>query len=175
MKKIVLVLTVIFSLAANVQAQNGAFNKSDKFLNIGVGVNSAYQRGIPLGASFEVGITNDISVGANVDYLSSNYKFTNTKLSFTTIYFAARASYHFNNLFKIENEKIDLYAGPSLGYRVFCWKDNSNNSLGDAYGSGVYIGMHVGAKYYFTEKIGAFVEGGDVGSTNARVGVAFRF
>jgi len=175
MKKIVVALTVIFSLTANVQAQNGAFSKSDKLLNIGVGVNSAYQRGIPLGASFEVGITDNISVGANLDYLSSNYKLTNTKLSFTTIYLAARASYHFNNLFKITNEKIDVYAGPSLGYRIFSWKDNSGSSLGSAYGSGLYIGVHVGAKYYFTEKIGAFVEGGDVGSTNARVGVAFKF
>jgi len=175
MKKIVLVLTVIFSLAANVEAQNGAFNKSDKLLNIGVGVNSAYDRGIPLGASFEVGITDNISVGANVDYLSSNYKFGSSKLNFTTIYLAARASYHFNNLLKIKNEKIDVYAGPSLGYRIFSWSDNSNNSLGNAYGSGLYIGVHVGGKYYFTEKIGAFAEVGDVGSTNARVGVAFKF
>lgn len=175
MKKIVLAFAVIFSLTTTVQAQNGAFANGDKLLNIGVGVNSAYDRGIPLGASFELGITDDISVGANVDYLSSNYKFGSTKVNFTTLYFAARASYHFNNLLKIENEKIDLYAGPSVGYRVFSWNDNAYNGLGDSYGSGVYIGVHVGAKYYFTQKIGAFAEGGDVGSTNGRVGVAFRF
>lgn len=175
MKKIVLALSVIFSLTSNLQAQNGAFANGDKLLNIGVGVNSAYQRGIPLGASFEVGITDAISVGANVDYLSSNYKFGSSKLNFTTIYLAARASYHFNNLLKIQNEKIDVYAGASVGYRIFSWSDNANNGLGNAYGSGVYLGVHVGGKYYFTEKIGAFVEVGDVGSTNARVGVALRF
>lgn len=175
MKKIVLILTGSFFLGTNVQAQNGAFKKADKLLNIGVGINSPYDRGIPLGASFEKGITDNISVGVNVDYLSSNYRFGSLKLNFTTIYLAARGSYHFNNLLKIKNEKIDVYAGPSLGYRIFSWKDNSDNSLSSAYGSGLYLGVHVGGKYYFTDKIGVFAEVGDVGSTNARLGVAFKF
>ncbi len=174
MKKLgVLFGALLFSMV--VFAQNGAFSKGDKLLNVGIGVNSYYSGGIPFGASFEVGVTEDISVGANVDYLSHKYKgFGDYK--FTALYFGARGNYHFNTLLNIENEKIDVYAGVGLGYRVFNWKDDYNGSgLKSSYGSGVYFGILAGGKYYFTDNIGAFVELGAIGSTNARIGVAFKF
>ncbi len=149
--------------------QNGAFSKGDKLLNIGIGVNSFYDAGIPIGASFEKGITDNISVGVNADYLSSDY----ASLKFTAVYFGVRASYHVNDLLKIDNKKIDVYGGPTLGYRSFSWKDTDLN-LGDDYGSGLYLGVYAGGKYYLNDKIGLFAEAGAIGSTNARIGVAFR-
>jgi hypothetical protein len=174
MIKILSVSMVLLFFALGSNAQNGAFSKNDKLLNVGIGVNSFYDGGIPFGASFEKGITDKISIGANFDYLSTDYGSSGIDLKFTAIYLAARGSYHFNELLKIKSNKIDVYAGPSVGYRIFSWNDDSA-SLGSKYGSGLFIGVHIGGKYYFTEKIGAFVELGDVGSTNARLGVAFKF
>jgi hypothetical protein len=69
-----------------------------------------------------------------------------------------------------------LYGGAALGYRSFSWKDNfSNASLGDSYGSGVYFGIFIGGRYYFTNNVGGFAELGAIGSTNVRIGLAFKF
>ncbi|MBL7756595.1 MAG: hypothetical protein JNL59_04350 [Chitinophagaceae bacterium] len=172
MKKIFAALLGL-SVTVLAHAQNGGFKNGDKLLNLGIGVNSYYDKGIPFGASFEAGITDAISVGGNVDYLSSKYA---SDFKFTALYIAARGSYHFNELLKITNEKVDVYAGVTLGYRAFSWKNDYNNGgLGNSYGSGVFLGGYAGARYYFGTGIGAFAELGAIGSTNARLGVAFRF
>jgi hypothetical protein len=157
--------------------QETAFAKSDKLLNLGIGVNSYYQGGIPLGASFEVGISEELSVGASVDYLSYRYRYYGDySYKFTAIYAAARASYHFNELLEFDNDKIDVYGGGTIGLRSFRWKDTySDESLSGRYGSGIYVGAYAGGKYYFNPKIAVMVEAGAIGSTNVRVGVGFKF
>lgn len=166
--KITFILLLATSTSLFAQ-QNGTFSKQDKLLNIGIGVNSSYDGGIPIGASFEKGISNNISVGVNADYLANDY----LSYKFTAIYFGVRASYHVNELLKINSEKIDLYGGPTLGYRSFSWKDTDQN-LGDSYGSGLFLGAYIGGKYYLSSKIGLFAEIGAIGSTNARIGLAFK-
>lgn len=175
MKKTILFTSILVMAISFVNAQkNGGFAKGDKLLNVGIGVNSYYSGGIPLGASFEVGITNDISIGGNVDYLSSKYDYGYGTYKFTALYFGARAAYHFNTLLKIDNDKTDLYGGLTLGYRSFSWSDTYSGSAGNAYGSGVYLGAFIGGKYYFGKNIGAFAELGAIGSTNARIGISFK-
>ena len=66
MKKIFAALLGL-SVTVLAQAQNGGFKNGDKLLNLGIGVNSYYDKGSPFGASFEAGITDAISVGGNVD------------------------------------------------------------------------------------------------------------
>ena len=169
--KIANILILVFFTTTTLFAQeNGAFKKGNKLLNIGIGVNSSYDGGIPVGLSYEQGITGSISIGANADYLSNEY----LSLKFTAVYFGVRASYHVNQLLKINSDKIDLYGGPTLGYRSFSWKDNGEN-LGDSYGSGLFLGAYVGGKYFFSNNLGAFTELGDIGSTNARIGIALKF
>ena len=171
-------LIALFSISLFVaNSQNGGYSKGDNLLNIGIGLNSNYDGGLPLGASFETGLFDDISVGAGVDYLSNKYNFgSGNTYKFTSLYFAARASYHFNNLLKISSDKVDIYAGLALGYRSFKWKNKSfNDVLGDSYGSGVFLGGYLGGKYYFSDNIGGFAELGATGSSNARLGIAFKF
>ena len=171
MKKIILLVIVVAAIST---AHAQSFKKGDKLLNIGIGLNSYYSSGIPLNASFEVGVTDDISAGGSLDYLSTSYL---NDFKFTAIYIGARGSYHFNKVFNIDSDKVDLYGGLGLGYRSFSWSDSNINSsiLGGSYGSGIYFGLHIGGKYYFTDNIGAFAEFGAIGSTNARIGVAFKF
>ena len=177
MIKIKMTFLFLIVLASHASAQEYGYNKGDKLVNVGIGVNSYYGGGIPLSVSFESGITDKISIGASIDYLSNKYEAgPNFSYKFTTLYFGARASYHFNELLKIKNEKLDLYGGVTGGYRSFTWKDKySNSTLKDSYDSGIFFGGYIGGKYFFADHIGAFTELGAVGSTNARVGVAFKF
>jgi len=173
MKKSVLFLTIMvaFSSAQPLFAQ---YAKGDQLLNVGIGLNSYYSSGIPLNASYEVGITDDISIGGSIDFLSAKYSsFNNYK--FTAIYVGARGSYHFNKILNLNSKKADLYGGVGLGYRSFSWSDGAFSGLGDSYGSGIYLGIHLGGKYYFTDKVGGFLELGATGATNVRIGVAFKF
>jgi hypothetical protein len=157
--------------------KTSGFAQGDKLLNLGIGVNSYYGGGIPLGASFEIGVSDNISVGANIDYLSSKYDYGfGSSDRFTAMYFGGRASYHLNELLSIGSEKVDLYVGATIGYRRFSFTDTySGGVLTDSYGSGIYLGIFAGGKYYFSEKLGAFAELGAIGSTNVRLGVAFKF
>lgn len=173
MKKVVLMLVV--GLVSLVYHEASAqFTKGDNLLNIGIGVNSYYNGGIPIGASFEHGITEDISVGAGIDYLSYRYNFGSSRYGFNILYLGARGSYHFNRLFNLNVEELDIYGGAQLGYRSFSWTDDFTGA-GDTYASGVFFGIHAGARYYFKPNIGAFLELGAGGSGNARLGVAFKF
>lgn len=170
-----LILFVASALLLLSNSSFAQFNKGDKLLNLGIGVNSYYSGGIPLSTSFEVGITDEISVGVGLDYLSHRYNALGTKYGFSAIYFGGRGSYHFSKLLNVKSEELDIYGGASLGFRRFAWKDNNNfASLGNSYGSGLFLGIHVGARYYFTPKVGGFFEVGAGGSSNARLGLAFR-
>lgn len=170
MKIFNILILVFFTTKTSFAQQGGAFEKGNKLLNIGIGVNSSYEGGIPIGLSYEQGITNNISIGANADYLSNKY----LSLKFTAIYFGIRASYYVNHLLNIKSEKIDLYGGPTLGYRSFSWKDNGED-LGDSYGSGLFLGAYIGGRYFFSNNLGVFTELGAIGSTNARIGIAVKF
>lgn len=176
MKRIIL-SAFAFVLTTSAFAQKYGYSQGDKLLNVGIGLNSYYNGGIPFGASLEFGVTETISVGVNVDYLSYTYNYGALGSSkFTALYFGGRGSYHFNELFNLNNDKVDLYGGATLGYRSFSWKDSfSSTSLGDSYGSGVYLGIFVGGKYYFSNSVGGFAELGAIGSTNVRIGLAIKF
>jgi hypothetical protein len=176
MKKTFLIIVVLIAQYNISLAQNGAFRKGDKLLNLGIGVNSYYDGGIPVGASFEVGITDAVSVGGNIDYFSRSYGYYSNDYKYSILYLGGRGSYHFNKLLRIRDPKVDLYAGAVLGYRIFSWRDNySGNGLNNTYSSGLYLGGFAGAKYYFNKGFGVFAEVGAIGSTNARIGVAFKF
>jgi len=173
MKKLVLMLVVGLVSLASYEAK-AQFEKGDNLLNLGIGVNSYYNGGIPIGASFEHGVTDDISIGLGVDYLSYRYNFGTSRYGFNILYLGLRGSYHFNRLFNLNVEELDIYGGAQLGYRSFSWKDDFS-SAGDTYASGVFFGIHAGARYYFKPNIGGFLELGAGGSGNARLGLAFKF
>jgi hypothetical protein len=165
MKKINILLFVAFStLSMATYAQT--FNKGDKALNIGIGLGSVYgYAGFgssvpPLSASFEVGITDKVGigrfgVGGIFGYSSYKYNsaFATSNFSSSHILIGARGLYHFD----FDVEKLDLYAGIMLGYNIVSYSDSFGTS-GLYGGSGVVGGIFGGARYMFSEKIGAFGE-----------------
>lgn len=167
LKKLFLGLLVAGLTTTAVQAQE--YKKGDNLLNIGIGLGGGF--GTPIGLSFEHGFSDKISGGAYVAYASrteplgawGDYKYT-------YILTAARASYHFD--FGVE--KLDPYLGAILGYNIASAKwSGTGASPATASAGGVIYGGHAGARYFFSEKIGAFAEVG-YGIGNLNVGIAFK-
>ncbi len=152
------------------------YQKGDKLLNAGIGLSSYYGGGLPIGASFEVGITDEISVGAQLDFYTWGYNFGGYKWRYTFVPVAVRGSYHVNELLNLNNDKLDLYGGLALGYYISSFKDNSGYSgfYDNAYGNQVLFGIHLGGRYYFKPNLGAFAEVG-YGVSALKLGVAFKF
>jgi hypothetical protein len=154
------------------------FHNGDKLLNIGVGL-SSYYYGNPIGLSYEVGITDDISVGGQFDYNSGRYDDYygyNYRYRYSAYYLGARGSFHFDRVLNLNQKKVDLYAGLGIGYQSFKWNDSYyGNGYGYNYGSGIFLNYFIGGKYYFTNKVGAFLELGYTGLSTSRVGLAVKF
>lgn len=152
--------------AASRRSSGGASPTGSKFLNLGVGLGAYYAGGLPLGASFEVGLKDaldgNLSVGGFVDYARYGYRSYGYRWNYTFIYLGARASYHAGEILGVTNAKFDPYAGVSLGYRASRYKDNDGyyGSYYNPYGSSVFFGGHIGARYLFSERLGGFAEVG---------------
>ncbi|MFN8357802.1 MAG: hypothetical protein U0Y10_25305 [Spirosomataceae bacterium] len=167
MKKL-LTSVVVFCASLLICFNVSAQEKGSKVLGVGLGLNSYYSGGIPLGAYLEFPVVDNITVGPMIDYLSYNYAST---YKFTSMYLGGRGSYHVNEILKIDNDQLDIYGGLAIGYRSFKWSDSAFSGLSGSYGSGLYYGLFAGARYYFSGNIGAFAELGATGSSNLRVGI----
>ncbi len=165
---------VLFLLVAGLLIGTQSFaqyapDKGTKLLNLGIGLGNYGGigfggGGLAFGGSFEVGVIPNLTVGA----VGSFRSFSNVG-SYYSI--GARGSYHFNELLKLSDEKFDLYAGAGLVYSGFSYKDGFRG-LGNI--GGVDLGLHIGGRYFFTEKIGGFVETG-LGFAPLQLGVTFKF
>jgi Outer membrane protein beta-barrel domain len=174
MKKLLTLTFVVTALLFSSKVNAQAYKEGDKLLNVGVGL-SSYYYGTPFGVSYESGINENISVGGQFDYNSGSYgAYTLSDWKYTAFYVGARGSYHLAPLLKLNDDKIDLYAGIGLGYQSFKWNDNGYGA-GYSTGSGIFFNYFIGGKYYFTEKIGAFVELGYTGLSSSRLGLAVKF
>ncbi len=152
-----------------------AASDRQKYLNVGVGLAAYYGGGLPLGASFEVDAKNNISIGGSVDYLRYGYNSGGYKWNYTFVYAGARASYHLSELLNVGNDKFDPYVGATLGFRYAGYRDSYGyNDYVSPYSSGLYLGVHLGSRYMFSEKIGGFAEVG-YGVSALRLGVTAKF
>ncbi|WP_420149517.1 hypothetical protein [Spirosoma sp.] len=141
------------------------------YLNAGVGLAAYYGGGFPIGVSVEVEAKNNFSVGGSIDYYHYNYGYYSGGYNF--IYAGARGSYHFPT----NNSAFDPYIGATLGFRYAGYKDSYGYSYydyGGGYNSGLYVGIHLGARFMFSEKVGAFAEVG-YGVSAVKLGLAAKF
>ncbi|MCK8495684.1 MULTISPECIES: hypothetical protein [Spirosoma] len=130
-----------------------AIDKGTKFINLGIGVGGyGYYSGgggIGLNAAADFGVAPNITVGGVVGYRSYG---SVASYNYNSFDIGARGSYHFNQLLNLTTDKADLYAGLGLSYFSF-----SYGGFADNYGT-VYVPVHVGGRYFFSEKLGAFAE-----------------
>ncbi len=156
-------------------AARAQFAKGDILINPGVsflgyGYNFGYSggySGLPaLSASVEYSITDQIGVGGYVGYQSRSYKYSSSsKIRWTSIGFGARGVYHASSFLNdalnasINEEKLDIYAGLSLGYQTYSWNygDTGLSGLNNGTG-GVVLGGILGVRYMFSPNIGVYGE-----------------
>lgn len=187
MKKLVVKALILAGLAfpaLNADAQ--IYEQGGSQLNIGIGIGSTFTgAGLkttipPLGISYEYGFKEKISGGVYLGYAGASQEvatFGGTwKWSYNYILLGARGSYHFDFL---DTDKFDPYAGLLLGYNVASVSVEkpagyTGPDLTAASAGGVVLGGHLGLRYHFNEKLGAFGELG-YGVAFLQLGLTARF
>jgi len=144
MKKLFFVLMIaFFGTAANAQAYTG---KGDQKIQLGL---SAWGYGTGVTGTYDYGLNKLISVGAGLNAYFGDYKDHDKD---NRVFVFGRLNFHLQEALDLP-AKWDIYPGVDLGV------------LGKDFG----IGAHIGARYFFTEKVGVFAEVGNNGS----IGVSF--
>ena len=176
--KTVTLFLLSFAMLLVVSSAQAQTTGRNKYLNAGIGLAAYSAGGIPIGASLEVGIKDKITVGGFFDYSRYGYNWGAYKWHYNFLYFGARGSYQLSELLEelnISNSKLEPYAGLSLGYRSAFYTDNDNvDDFESPYSGGVFLGVHAGTRYMFSDKIGAFTEVG-YGVSALRLGVTAKF
>ena len=176
MKKTLLALFVATLLSVASEKAFAQFEKGDKLLNVGLGLGSYYGGGVAVGAAFEYGVTDFISVGGQADFYTWGYNFgSGYNYRYTFLPIAARGSYHFGKHF-LTIDQLDLYGGVAVGYYISSYKDNSGYTgiYNDGYGGKGLFGVFGGGRYYFKPNIAAFAEVG-YNVTPLKAGITFKF
>jgi len=176
MKKILKFLCVaamIFS--ATFASAQGRYTKGDVLLNAGIGLGYYYAGGVPLLLSAEFAVNDVFSIGPYLGYTSYNYNynFGGYKWRYTFLDIGVRGSYHFSELFEIRNEQVDVYGGLFLGYTISSYSGDTFSGYDDPYASTLRLGIHAGARYFFSEKVAGYGELG-YGIAPLSLGVTFK-
>ncbi|WP_299178302.1 DUF6646 family protein [uncultured Chryseobacterium sp.] len=144
MKKLVFAFMMIFlGTAANAQAWTG---KGDQKIQLGL---NAWGYGTGVTGTYDYGLNKLLSIGAGLNAYFDGYK-DNDKDN--RVFVFGRLNFHLQEALELP-EKWDIYPGVDLGV------------LGKDFG----IGAHIGARYFFNDKVGVFAEVGNNGS----IGVSF--
>jgi len=177
MKKsyILSLICVMCLLFAHVDSFGQEFQKGDVIISPGLGLGYYYGGGFAVGltANAEFSITDDIAIGPYFAFTRWDYNYgQGYDYAYTFIDFGARGSYHFGKLLKVNTDQFDPYAGAFLG---FVSSSYSTDYAGgnDPYDGGIRGGIYAGARWFFSEKFGAFGEVG-VGLYPVTLGVTFK-
>ena len=132
--------------AVNAQAWNG---QGDQKLQAGINIWGKGNFGVK--GSYDYGIADNVSIGAGAAiYFKGDTKNENRDKAEFSIY--GRANYHLQSLLELP-KNFDIYPGITMGV------------MGDSFD----FGAHIGFRYFFTDKIGAYAEVGNRGG----IGIVF--
>lgn len=171
-KLLILVLTMVF-ITTHAKAQDIT---GQNFLNAGIGIGSfgfVGSGGLPLTASFEHGFGSKFSAGPMAGFVQTK---SAPGLHYLNYVLGARGSYHFNELFRVNDPQLDIYGGASLyywGYKAK-YKDYDGALSHGPRDAGLDYALHAGARYLFAGNAGAYAELG-IGLMSLQVGVSFGF
>lgn len=161
-----LLVASLMTSCVQLQAQ-GAANKGDVIINVGIGVLSPYSYGYSgysgsVWPAFQISgesIIADISgvgigLGGSLGFQYAFYNSNNYQWRSSNVFLGIRGTAHFGNV--LNWKKGDLYAGLQLGPR-FGFNSDNNRSNNNVY---MYSSFLVGARYFFKPKFGLFAEVG---------------
>ena len=122
-----------------------------------------FKKKLPFNFIADYGITDFLSAGLFVGFYGQDVTITdntnpNNIYGFNNKFkvFGLEASYHQN----IDIDNIDPYATLTIGYNSCKAKSFGTLNYLDPYKGGLAWALHAGAHYYFTDNIGAYLEGG---------------
>jgi len=185
MKKVIIVFSVCFSLiVGNVAAQIPTFTKGDNVVSASIGFGGYYSGSwysgsnytrLPFVALYYENCVKDnlfdekssLGIGGMIGHTSikwaDNFKTSNTVIGL-------RGALHYAFV-----DKLDTYTGLMLGYDIVRWKYDESWGGGKGTGSsGLAFSWFLGARYYFSETIGAFAELG-YGAAVFNIGLSLKF
>ena len=179
MKKLLFILTLFIYGISNAQIEQG-----NSLINVGVGfgvtftsTGGDYKNTIPpVQASYEYAVADKFTVGAFVGYAASEFRasdiFGGEEFGFDYTYFLGGA---LGNWQFVNNESFNAYLGAKLGYVSITADQVGDSSFGfSAEASGIVLGGHIGARYFFSDAIGVNLEAG-YGVSYLTAGLTFRF
>jgi len=175
---VALVLAVIITGGAFAQEWYNSYapgiDGSTLLINAGVGFGSYSGYNIslpPISASVEYAklpIPVPISVGAYFGIAGYKYDFLDYK--YTLMGFGARGAYHFNFL-----QDLDVYAGVTLGWEIIRLKYDGGAGVISSNTGEFLWGPFVGARYFFTNNIGVYLEAGYSAISFVSAGLSLKF
>jgi hypothetical protein len=158
-------------------------NKFFFFFFIGFGPTGGYDIGLPpitASVDFKLPIPMPITLGGFAAFTTWKYSVGvpsvyEIDVTYTNIAFGARGMYHFNFLYF-----FDTYTGLSLGYVLQSATVKTSGSLGGqaaSYDGAPFFlwGLNLGARYFFTDLIGVYLELGYSDLQYAGIGLSFKF
>lgn len=189
MKKIfALVAAVVVAFSASAQIEKG-----DIVVTAGVGLgNTVYGSSyydsalLPINIEGEYGVAEDVwgvaglslGVGPAISYTQAKTTYTWYDdvygYKYSSILVGAKGYFHYS-LLDVEN--LDTYAAVTLGWNIATakrWGDWGSINTPATSASGLYYAFAVGARYWFTDFIGANLEAG-YGLSFLKAGVTFKF
>lgn len=174
--KLLCVIVIVFS--ATLASGQARYDKGDFLLNAGFGLGYYYAGGVPLLLSGEWAVNDVITVGPYLGYTSYNRRYgffgNQYRFKYSFLDLGVKGSYHFSELFEIRDEKVDVYGGVFLGFLISNYSVNNDfDAYDDPYDGGVRLGIHIGARYFFSDKVAGYGELG-YGIAPLALGVTFK-
>ncbi|HPW65614.1 MAG TPA: hypothetical protein PLS84_00880 [Salinivirgaceae bacterium] len=144
--------------------------RGNTLLNFGLGASNI---GVPFYLQGEHFLYRELTLGAETRLLINREFYAGNKYQHTMISLGCFGNYYFDNLLELP-VFMDLYAGASAGYVLLTQtKSYSNESYTGNRTSGLYLGVQVGSRYYFSNswaaqfelEVGTMFSGLKIGAT----------
>lgn len=181
MKRIIFYsIAIILSLFILTQNELDAQSFEQGGLSISPGINIGglgfygNGSGLPIVVSGEYGILDMLGVGPYVGFVNYNFGSGASKYSYRFITFGVRGDFHYSALLEelleanLNSDKLDLYVALLLGYQTTSYSGPDGSVFRGAFNNRGTSGLAIGGRFYFSEKLGVFVEAGRIlyGSLN---------
>ncbi|MDD2564962.1 MAG: hypothetical protein PHU27_12185 [Salinivirgaceae bacterium] len=177
MRRIIGITVIISLLATSLFAQIPRGKSDNKqgstILNFGLGTSGW---GVPIYIQGEQFFYKELSIGIESTFRFSNEVVGNATYHHNMIAIGGLCNYYFDKIANLP-PFVDLYSGVSAGFvHVSSSTSNSNVTYSGSRGSGLYLGLHVGGRYYFSDTWAAQMEL-EFGTMLAglKIGATYRF
>jgi hypothetical protein len=181
MKRLLLLLVVFiigatgaFALGFDILSYPPPVSGGNILADVGIGSTGAEYGDISIpplrvSAEYALPVGLPISVGGLLAFYRTEHNDLRGTYDYTYFTFGARANWHWG----LNLPWLDLYTGLFLGCTLWSVDVPSGVPAGDGGGGDFDIGLQLGAHFYFTDLLGAFVEFGY--PFYASVGLALKF